>query len=322
MVSVLLPNYNHALYLQQRIECILNQTYQDFELIILDDCSSDDSKSIIEQYRNDPHITHIVYNKENSGSTFKQWNKGVKLAKGEYIWIAESDDIADINFLQTLVPKIHQNSTNIVYCQSNRLSSDNIVTGTWLDFTDDLDPVLFQKDFLFNGHEFIKRFLIYKNVIPNASAVIFRKSVFNSVGGADESVEKCSDWLLWLKLMTLGDIYFCSKALNHFRYHPDSVIAKITSEKSIFDIFKYDHIMRTKFDIFLQNCSYSEDIQLFIIQNKQEITKWKLRVCSIWYHYENKNVSKIKKRILYLYHLKRYGVLATFLRQRYSNFKL
>ena len=91
-VSVIVPNYNHASYLRQRIESIINQTYQDFELIILDDCSTDHSKEIIESYRNHPRVNQIVYNTENSGSTFKQWNKGVELAEGECIWFAESDD--------------------------------------------------------------------------------------------------------------------------------------------------------------------------------------------------------------------------------------
>ena len=102
-VSILIPNYNHALFLQQRIESVLNQTYQDFELIILDDCSTDHSKTIIESYRNHPKVSQIIYNQQNSGSVFKQWRKGIELAIGEYIWIAESDDYAAVDFLQETV---------------------------------------------------------------------------------------------------------------------------------------------------------------------------------------------------------------------------
>jgi glycosyltransferase involved in cell wall biosynthesis len=81
-VSVILPNYNHAVFLQKRIDSIFNQSFTDFELIILYDFSTDNSKEIIEQYREHPHVSHIVYNTENSGSTFKQWGKGIELAKG------------------------------------------------------------------------------------------------------------------------------------------------------------------------------------------------------------------------------------------------
>lgn len=79
-VSVIVPNYNHSAFLKERIDTILQQTYQDFELIILDDCSTDNSVSIIESYRNNEHVTHIVLNEQNSGSTFLQWDKGVSLA--------------------------------------------------------------------------------------------------------------------------------------------------------------------------------------------------------------------------------------------------
>ncbi len=69
-VSVILPNYNHAKYLPQRIESILNQTYQNFELIILDDCSSDNSREVIERYKDNPRISKIIFNEKNSGSRF------------------------------------------------------------------------------------------------------------------------------------------------------------------------------------------------------------------------------------------------------------
>ena len=86
-VSVIIPNYCYAAYLEQRIDSVLSQTYQDLEVIILDDNSPDDglSRMVIEKYRENPHVSHIVYNDENSGSTFKQWDKGISLAEGEYM---------------------------------------------------------------------------------------------------------------------------------------------------------------------------------------------------------------------------------------------
>src|SRR5690348_15535502 len=85
-VSVIIPNYNHADHLQQRIETVLNQTYRDFDVIILDDCSTDGSKEVIEKYRNHPAVKTIVYNDVNSGNPFLQWKKGLDLAGGEWIW--------------------------------------------------------------------------------------------------------------------------------------------------------------------------------------------------------------------------------------------
>ena len=103
MVSVIIPNYCHAPYLRQRIDSVLAQSYPDFEVVLLDDCSTDGSREVIERYRNHPRIKQIVYNDRNGGSAFAQWRKGFALTQGEYIWIAESDDYADPAFLERCV---------------------------------------------------------------------------------------------------------------------------------------------------------------------------------------------------------------------------
>ena len=66
-VSIIIPNYNHAQYLSQRLNSIFNQNYQNFEVIILDDCSIDNSKDIIGKYKSNPKVSHIIYNDTNSG---------------------------------------------------------------------------------------------------------------------------------------------------------------------------------------------------------------------------------------------------------------
>ena len=98
-VSVIIPNYNHAPYLRQRIDSVLKQDYQDFEVILLDDCSKDDSRQVLDSYRNHPKVSHVVYNEQNTGNTFIQWERGVNLAQGRYIWIAESDDVAELSLI-------------------------------------------------------------------------------------------------------------------------------------------------------------------------------------------------------------------------------
>jgi glycosyltransferase involved in cell wall biosynthesis len=103
LVSVILPNYNHALYLDERLNSIFNQTYQNIEVIILDDASTDHSLELLEVYRNHPKVSHFVVNKKNTGSPFKQWKKGLELAKGGIIWIAESDDFCDLDFLESQI---------------------------------------------------------------------------------------------------------------------------------------------------------------------------------------------------------------------------
>ena len=133
LVSVIIPNYNHARYLKQRLDSVFNQTYQNFEVIFLDDCSSDNSLEIVEQYKGNPHLSQIVVNETNSGSTFKQWDKGFGLAKGDLIWIAESDDFCELNFLKELVTQI-ENSENVVlaFCSSQFVSEKGeLRVGQW-----------------------------------------------------------------------------------------------------------------------------------------------------------------------------------------------
>jgi glycosyltransferase involved in cell wall biosynthesis/predicted SAM-dependent methyltransferase len=232
-VSVIVPNYNHSRYLPQRIESILGQTYQDFELILMDDCSTDDSLQILERYRGHPKVSGILYNQTNSGSTFRQWNKGVAQARGDYIWIAESDDWAEPDFLQTLIAVLENNpEVGIAYCQSYSINETNQVLGTWKVHTNDLDHDRFAKDFIMSGNEYIINYLIYKNTIPNASAVLFKKEKYLEVGGADESIKVSSDWRLWIKLSQVGSVVFVHKELNYYRTHHNTVRAAAISKGS------------------------------------------------------------------------------------------
>ena len=106
LVSIIIPSYNHAQFLKERLDSILGQTYQDFELIILDDASTDGSETILKKYKDHPKVSHYLINEENSGNPSIQWKKGLELAKGEFIWIAESDDFCDLNFLETQIENL------------------------------------------------------------------------------------------------------------------------------------------------------------------------------------------------------------------------
>ena len=253
-VSVVIPSYNHASFLKQRIDSVLGQTFEDIEIILLDDCSTDNSREIIDEYRNEPRIKHIVYNEINSKSTFKQWEKGITLCDAEIIWIAESDDFSEKNFLSTLFPIIEKDrQLGIVYCQSFSVDDKNNVTGNWKGHTDNLNRLKFETNFNMPGPSYIEHFLIHKNTIPNASAVLFRKRYYEMAGGTETEIKYCGDWITWLKILLHSNIFFMSGSLNYFRYHANSVISKATSE---FDhsryVEKYDRTMRKRFQDYLE----------------------------------------------------------------------
>lgn len=234
-ISVIVPCYNHAPYLKERIESIIHQTYQNFELILLDDLSPDNSAEILLSYKDHPKVTHCIINEQNSGSTFYQWNKGIELARGELIWIAESDDIADLSFLDKLVKPFFENPNLVLaYSQSYRMDSNSNVTGSWKNHTDNLDSKKFEENFTMSGLDYIDQFLVVKNTIPNASAVLFKKNTYIKLNNQHLSFSLVGDWLIWSKILTEGDIYFCQLPLNYFRYHNNSVIAKAKkSEKQL-----------------------------------------------------------------------------------------
>ena len=245
LVSVIIPNYNHARFLKRRIETVLQQTYTNIEVILLDDGSTDNSVQIIRDFLGYDNRFIFIKNNKNSGSPFVQWNKGVELANGEFIWIAESDDMASPAFLETMVKELENNkAAAIAYCESFKMDENDCVTGSWKEWTDNLDKKAFNENFLMNGLEYIEQFLIYQNTIPNASAVVFRKSIFKEIGGADENIPTSSDWLTWLKILLRYDVAFVAQPLNFFRYHQGSVIAKAHAIRPEGYGMEFDYDMR------------------------------------------------------------------------------
>ncbi len=235
-VSVILPNYNHGVYLQERIDSILNQTFQDFELIILDDVSTDNSRDIIEKYKGNSRISNIIYNEKNSGSTFRQWDKGVSLSKGEYIWFAESDDWCDPNLLKYLVQGIESDpDCTISYCQSYCVDGDNKIR-----FTSHHTYLSEIKE----GATFIRDFMIDQVSIFNASMALWRKSYYKDLSKHFMDFKMCGDWLFWVQLAAMGKVHISGRVLNYFRKHANDVSGNMyRSGKSIVEQIRALHIM-------------------------------------------------------------------------------
>lgn len=215
-VTILVPNYNHALFLRERINSILSQTYQNFEIILMDDCSSDNSLEILNEFKTHHKVSHCFFNKFNEGYG-KQWKKGISVAKGEYIWIAESDDFADETFLAELIPMLDENpNAGLVYCQSYKVDEQSNINKINSDWTSDLDDKRWDSNFTNNGLHEINNYLCKKCTIPNASGVLFRKSKLN-LNDIQEDFIKMGDWYLWISILKKTELIFSSKPLNYFR---------------------------------------------------------------------------------------------------------
>lgn len=242
-VSVIIPNYNHARFLRKRLDSILSQTYNDFELIILDDASTDNSRDIIREYAIINHPIRTIFNQTNSGSPFLQWNKGVEISQGEYIWIAETDDYCEDTFLERLVGIMSNNlNVGIAYCQSWQINEEDQILQSLDTWTTDLDPDRWRQAYINNGREECTKYLFYKNTIPNASAVLIRKEAYTFAQPHINSFLLAGDYMLWARISSRYDIAYIPDKLNYFRTHPCTTRNKTPRLKTVLenlDIFKY-----------------------------------------------------------------------------------
>ena len=226
LVSVIIPNFNHARYLNERIDSILAQTYQNFELIILDDCSTDNSRDVIEQYRNNPHINHIVYNETNSGSPFKQWLKGITLAKGEYCWIAESDDSCRPQLLEKLVVQTTRHNNVVLALCRTFFTNEN------LEIQEGIIPITKSK--VYRGPKFIAKHMIDGNGVCNAGMALFRREDALKLDSdfMNPIYAGAGDYVFWIKMAERGNVALVNEPLNLFRRYPTTVTSRKDADGS------------------------------------------------------------------------------------------
>lgn len=221
-VSVIVPNYNHAPFLEQRIDSILNQIFQDFELILLDDVSIDESLEVLDGYITHPKVTHLIVNTKNSGSPFAQWRRGIELALGEYVWIAESDDFAEPEFLEKTVAVLDTNlATSLVYSDSRIVDENGTELGFWGTSKNyHFNTKRWSQDYGSDGLDEILHYLLYRVTINNASAVLFRKK---RLLGLDfdflEKFNNAGDLFTYLSILLKGRINYIARPLNNYREH-------------------------------------------------------------------------------------------------------
>ena len=242
-VTVILPNYNHQDYIEERIESILNQDFDDFELIILDDASTDKSPEKIRKFLNDTRVKEFVVNDQNSGSTFIQWEKGLQKAQGEYIWIAESDDVADKRFLSELIAILDNHpKIGVAFCPSTWIDEQSIKI---------LEPDHEVNEDLWQGNYLIQNDFLAGNLIYKASSAVFRKNLVNKISFSQINEFKYTgDWLFWVQLVSDVQVKRIGKRLNYFRRHANNVSFKsersglqfIEGIKIALDIFKTNPI--------------------------------------------------------------------------------
>lgn len=278
-VSVIVPNYNHGKYLKHRIDSIIAQTFQDFELILLDDCSTDNSREVIEEYRFNPHVTQVVFNEKNGGTPFKQWDKGIELASGEWIWIAESDDFADIRFLECLMGKIQEHpNVGFAFSSTYFVNENGDVIGK------SCNKVETQQDHCVRGSKpFIKERLFIRNTIDNVSECIFKKNLYCSEKKhLYEWMKLCGDWLFYVFLAEQTDVLEVYMPLSYYRKHSyNTVIATERDGKTFLEgIEVYKYMVQ---NVVKAGCNDYKEMAKYWLQNEKD------------YHYSKETNNAIKR---------------------------
>lgn len=246
-VSVIVPCYNHAAYLEQRLSSIYQQDYSNYEVVLLDDCSTDSSREILEAYQQRyPDKTRCCFNAKNSGGVFRQWAKGFELARGDLIWIAESDDYCSTNFLSELVSAFTNRAVKIAFCRTLFVSGEKErVVWRSEDYLRDQGLRIWRQKFVASAHALTQKAWAAKNVIPNVSAAVFRhpRDLPLLKDPAWQSMRLCGDWVFYLGLARGGLVAYSPEATNYYRQHASNTSVNAQREQ----IYYREHFLVREF---------------------------------------------------------------------------
>ena len=219
--------YNGSSYLEETMESIVNQTFTDFEFIIIEDCSTDNSPEIIANYANKDKRIIIVKNEENIGLT-KSLNKGLKLAKGDYIARQDADDVSLPSRLEKEVLLLENNpEIGLVSCSFDVIDSQGNRIG--------------EHKRLKSNPDLVSWYLLFHNHIGGHSQVMFRKKLAIELGGYDENRRYSQDYELWSRLMLVSKIAILPDFLLKRRKHSESISVSKSSEQKNYSLTQSKH---------------------------------------------------------------------------------
>jgi glycosyltransferase involved in cell wall biosynthesis len=248
-VSVVLPSYNYADYMADRLGSILDQTCPVFEVIVIDDASSDGSAEAARRIaRNRGRDITLIVNDRRAGSPFPNWRKGARMARGDLIWIAEADDSADPAFLATLAARMQETGAALGFCDSRQMDGDGAPLGdSYRPYMNGIEAGAFDAPLVMEGPEFAARFLAVKNVILNVSGVLFRReallAALDATGNELDGLRVAGDWRLYTEIcLGGGRVVYDPAPLNAHRRHRGSVTHALDAERHLSEIARMQRL--------------------------------------------------------------------------------
>ena len=214
LISVVIPVYNGEKTIKETIESILNQTFSDFELIIINDGAQDSTLEIVSTIQ-DPRVK--VFSYPNAGLSASR-NRGIKLATGEYIALIDADDLWRPDKLEA----------QFLALQANPKAA---VAYSWTDFIDESSQVLRQGCYISASGDIYANLLVV-NFLENGSNPLIRKQAFTEVGTFDESLGNAADWDMWLRLAAHYHFVAVSSPQILYRQSSNSMSSNVSKQEA------------------------------------------------------------------------------------------
>lgn len=202
LVSIIMPSYNTAEYIGKAIESVQNQTYENWELIIIDDCSSDNTDEIMQQYIRDSRVYYLK-NEKNSGAAVSR-NKAIKLAKGKWIAFLDSDDLWNPEKLEKQINFMKRNQYDFSYTKYREIDENG----------NDLRIEV-------SGPFHITKMGMYNYCWPGCLTVMYNVDKVGIIQIAD--IKKNNDYAMWLEVSKKADCYLINETLAMYRKRVGSI---------------------------------------------------------------------------------------------------
>jgi len=249
-VSIIIPTYNGEKFLEKTIKSVLNQTYENFEIIVINDGSQDNTEKIIEKFQSNKKIKYIKHH--NNTGIIKTVNEGYKIAEGEYVMALGHDDLLKENHLEVMLKEFNEN-TSVVFCNSELINEK-----------DEIIRIMFDDDI---KHKQLKNILFElskENCINSCGAIVNKQKAYQ-VNLYEEFTEfpHYGEWYFWIKLATVGDIKFCKNVRSQYRRHDTNITNTFKEKDNIKKLIRFYNKCR-KFAYKSGNFSFLEK-QLFRI---------------------------------------------------------
>lgn len=219
LVSICIPAYNSGKYIGKTIESALKQTYDRLEVVVVDDCSTDNTVEVVRSFSDER--VRLICNEQNLGMT-ANWNKCINEAKGEFIKLIPADDCIYPECVAKSVAILNDNpKLSLVIVGSDLINDEDKIIGKYMHW---------KKPGQVRGMKIAKRSVMYNNFFGNPVCAMFRKSDFEKTGGFDPDIPYILDFDLWLGLSAIGDVWVIKDRLSAFRVRRDSNTGVLTGK--------------------------------------------------------------------------------------------